>query len=64
MKLSEYLTLKGMTATDFAKKAEVEVSTITRILRSERRPTWTTLTKIRKASGDKVRAIDFEAERA
>lgn len=59
MKLSEYLTLKDLTATDFAKKAGLQVSTITRILRGERRPEWSTLSKIQKASGNKVRPNDF-----
>lgn len=62
MKLSEYLALNKLTATDFAEKSGMAVSTVTRAIRGERQPTWTTLTKIRAATNGKVSANDFWPE--
>jgi transcriptional regulator with XRE-family HTH domain len=59
MTLKDYLASQGLTATEFAKKLGVSASTITRAIKKERRPTWTTLEKIRAATGNRVQPNDF-----
>ncbi|MHB2169936.1 helix-turn-helix transcriptional regulator [Alsobacter sp. R-9] len=59
MTLDLYLTLHGMNATQFAEAIGVTPSTITRILRGERRPNLETLRKIARATDGQVKAEDF-----
>lgn len=48
-----------MTATAFAKKADLDVSTVTRVINGERRPDWSTLGKILDATNGEVTPNDF-----
>lgn len=59
MKLSEYLTTSGQKATDFASKIECEPSTITRILRGERKPSVSLAVKIEEMTAGQVTPRDF-----
>lgn len=61
MTLSEYMKLNGLTATALATETGLAVSTITRLVRGERRPEWDTLAKITAATGGKVQPNDFAA---
>lgn len=62
MDLQTWLTENEMTATAFAEKAGVAVSTITRAIRRERRPDWDTLEAIGRATGGAVTPNDFMAD--
>lgn len=62
MKLSDWLKTKDMSATAFAKKAELDVSTVTRVINGERRPEWGTLDKIMTATNGEVTPNDFIPE--
>ena len=59
MKLTDYLTKTGKSASDFAADLGLSVSTITRLLKGERQPKWATLEKIAAATAGKVRPNDF-----
>lgn len=62
MKLRQWLDDRDMTATAFAKAAGLDVSTITRVINGERRPDWSTLTKILDATNGEVTPNDFIPE--
>lgn len=59
MKLSEYLSAAGQTATDFASKVGCEPSTITRVLKGERKPSVPLAVKIEEVTAGQVTPRDF-----
>jgi transcriptional regulator with XRE-family HTH domain len=66
MKLSDWLDQQEpkMSATAFAKRVGLDVSTITRAMNGERRPEWPTLDKIFAATEGAVTPNDFIPETA
>lgn len=62
MKLKQWLDDRDMTATAFAKLADLDVSTVTRVINGERRPEWQTLDKILAATSGEVTPNDFVPE--
>lgn len=64
MQLNDYLAERRLTPTAFAESIGVPASTITRILRRQRRPTVGTIAKIEAATEGKVSFVDFLPERA
>lgn len=59
MKLSDYISDKQTTASRFAGEVGVPVSTITRLLRGERRPGIDLIARITSATNGAVTAEDF-----
>lgn len=59
MKLTDYLAREKMTATAFAARINVPVSTVTRLLANERSPRLDLLVKIRTATSGEVTPNDF-----
>ena len=59
MKLSAYLAKNRLTASAFAERIGVSVSTVTRIINGQRRPDLNTAALIESATGRKVRPQDF-----
>lgn len=64
MKLQDWLDQQEpkMSATAFAKRVGLDVSTITRVMNGERRPEWPTLDKILAATDGAVTPNDFIPE--
>lgn len=59
MKLAHYLAEKQATASQFARELGVPVSTVTRLLRGERRPGIELVARISAATNGVVTAEDF-----
>lgn len=59
MKLADYISEKQTTASRLAGEVGVPVSTITRLLRGERRPGIELVARITAATGGAVSAEDF-----
>ncbi len=59
MTLEQYLARYRISPAEFARLMGVPQSTVSRILKRQRRPTLTTYAMIRKASGGKVRMEDM-----
>lgn len=59
MKLTDYISSKKMTASQFAGEVGVPASTITRLLRGERRPGINLISRIVQATEGRVTAEDF-----
>lgn len=59
MKLAQYLSEKKATASQFARELGVPVSTVTRLLRAERRPGIELVARIAAATNGAVTAEDF-----
>lgn len=62
MKLTEYLSAAGHSATDFAAILGCETSTVTRILKGERSPSVHLAVKIEEATGGQVTPKDFVSD--
>lgn len=59
MKLSKYLSVHGITATQFAALIGVNQSSVSRFCNEARRPDLTTIEKIHNVTNGSVRAEDF-----
>lgn len=59
MNLSQYLEQSTQSATELATAVGCETSTITRIIRGERRPSINLAARIERATGGKVSIKDF-----
>lgn len=59
MQLSSYLKKSGVTAAEFAKRIEVDKTTVYRYIRGERIPNRDALSKIMKETDGAVTANDF-----
>ncbi|SEM69611.1 putative transcriptional regulator [Bosea lupini] len=59
MNLASYLAQNKLKPTQFAARAGVPASTITRILSGARRPLFDTVVKISEATGGEVALSDF-----
>lgn len=64
MKLSEWLEVNGLTQTEFAKRTELPVSTVNRIVNGTRRPSGEVIARIERATGGAVTASSFFPEAA
>lgn len=64
MKLATYLQNNDLTPSAFAARLKVPPSTITRLLRGERRPGIDLILKIKAETGGQVAPEDFTAEAA
>lgn len=62
MKLHDYLTSKNITPARFAGQIGVSHVSVTRYLAGTRRPVWTVLRRIVKATDGQVTANDFMAD--
>ena len=61
MTLSDFLVETKQSATDLASAMGCETSTITRLLRGERRPSLDLAFRIEQATGGRVAARDFSS---
>jgi DNA-binding transcriptional regulator YdaS (Cro superfamily) len=61
MQLRAYLDREGIAADDFAAKIGVDPVSVHRYLRGVRRPKWTVMGRIIKATSGEVTANDFVA---
>ena len=59
MKLSDYAQATGTTATELAERLGVSVSTITRLIRDERRPSLDLAERIARHTNGQVQPSDF-----
>lgn len=59
MKLQEYLDFKGLSPIEMARELDCSPSTVTRILKGQRRPDNATLAKILDKTGGLVTPNDF-----
>lgn len=59
MKLLDYLSREGLSHSEFAKRIDRSVSTVSRLARELTFPDWPTMTAIEKATGGDVTPNDF-----
>lgn len=59
MKLSDWLKREGMTALAFAARIDRSHTTVSRILRGQTKPDWSTIERITAATDGAVTANDF-----
>ena len=64
MTLADFLTEASLNASDFATQLGCETSTVTRILRGERKPSLELALRIERVSEGKVKPNDFMNEAA
>ena len=59
MKLSDWLELKDLSVTEFARQIDVTHATVSRYVSETRRPKPSIMERIRKATKDAVQPNDF-----
>lgn len=61
MKLSEYLEAHRLSFSEFAKRIDRSVSTVSRLARGEHRPDWPTIDLIAEATNGAVQPNDWRS---
>ena len=59
MKLETYLKDKRIPQNEFARSIDVSPATVNRWIKSNRRPNWVTMERIKEVTGGRVKPNDF-----